>query len=61
MRVWSCTASMSALNEHQVVGVRKVLAKQAELAQAVGGHEMGVVDNGRDANVMPFAWFNQLP
>src|SRR6266566_2810468 len=29
----------------QVVGVRKGLAEQAQFAQAIGGHEMGVVDD----------------
>src|SRR5438045_4138446 len=34
------------LNEDEVGGVRKGLAEQAQFAQAIGGHEMGVVDDG---------------
>ena len=33
-------------DEHQVVGAREVLAEQAQFAQAVGGHEVGVVNDG---------------
>jgi hypothetical protein len=32
-------------DEHEVVGVGKVLAEQAQFAQAIGRHEMGVVED----------------
>ena len=35
-------------DEHQVVRAGKVLAEQAEFAQAVGGHEVGVVNDGHE-------------
>ena len=43
-------------NEHEVVGVGKVLAEQGQFAQAVGGHEMGVVNDGDEhlADAMDF-------
>ena len=33
-------------DQDQVVGVREILAEQAQLAQALGRHEVGVVDDG---------------
>ncbi len=33
-------------NEHEVVRSREVLEKEAQTAQALGGHEMSVVDDG---------------
>ena len=46
-------------DEYEVVGVGKVLAEQAQLAQAIGGHEMGVVDDGDEqlTGAMDFAGF----
>ena len=35
-------------DEHQVVGAGEVLAEQAQFAQAIGGHEVGVVDDGHE-------------
>ena len=35
-------------DEHQVVGAGKVLAEQTQFAQAIGGHEVGVVDDGHE-------------
>ena len=35
-------------DEDQVVRAGKVLAEQAEFAQAVGGHEVGVVNDGHE-------------
>ena len=35
-------------DEHEVVGAGKVLAEQAQFAQAVGGHEVGVVNDGHE-------------
>jgi hypothetical protein len=35
-------------DEDEVVGMRKILAEQAQFAQAVSGHEMSVVDNGHE-------------
>jgi len=35
-------------NEDQVVGTGKVLAQQAEFAEAVRGHEVGVVNDGHE-------------
>ena len=35
-------------DEHQVVGAGEVLAEQAQLAQAVGLQEVGVVDDGHE-------------
>ena len=34
--------------EHQVVGAGKVLTEQAQFAQAIGGHEVGVVNDGNE-------------
>ena len=33
-------------DEHEVVRAGKVLAEQAQFAQAIGGHEVGVVNDG---------------
>jgi hypothetical protein len=33
-------------NQNQIVRAREVLAQQAEFAQTIGGHEMGVVNDG---------------
>ncbi len=43
-------------DENEVVRMRKVFAKQAEFAQAIRGHEVGVVDNGDEhfAGAMDF-------
>ena len=35
-------------DEHEVVGAGEVLAEQAQFAQAIGGHEVGVVDDGHE-------------
>jgi hypothetical protein len=35
-------------DEHQVMRTGKVLAEQAQFAQAVGGHEVGVVNDGHE-------------
>ena len=35
-------------DEHQVVGAGKVLEEQAQFAQAIGGHEVGVVNDGHE-------------
>ena len=35
-------------DQDQVVGAREVLAEQAQFAQAIGGHEMGVVNDGHE-------------
>ena len=35
-------------DEHEVVGAGKVLAEQAQFAQAVRGHEVGVVNDGHE-------------
>ena len=35
-------------DEHQVMRARKVLAEQAQFAEAVGGHEVGVVNDGHE-------------
>jgi hypothetical protein len=34
--------------EHEVVGAGKVLTEQAQLAQAIGRHEVGVVNDGHE-------------
>ena len=44
-RARDCSSGRLA-DEHQVVGAGKVLAEQAQFAQAVGGHEVGVVNDG---------------
>ena len=33
-------------DEHQVVGVGEVFAEQAQFAQALGGHQVGVINDG---------------
>jgi hypothetical protein len=51
-------------NEHQVVGVGKVLAEQAQFAQAIGGHEVRIVNDGHQqlAGAMDAKGFlNQKP
>jgi hypothetical protein len=35
-------------NEDEIVRARKILAQQPEFAQAVGGHEMSIVDDGEE-------------
>ena len=35
-------------DEHEIVGAGEVLAEQAQFAQAIGGHEVGIVDNGHE-------------
>jgi len=35
-------------DEHKIMGAREVLTEQAQFAQAIGGHEMGVVDDGNE-------------
>jgi hypothetical protein len=33
-------------DEQEVVGAGKILAQQPQLAQAIGGHEVGVINDG---------------
>jgi hypothetical protein len=35
-------------DEHEIMRARKLLAEQAEFAEAVGGHEMGVINDGHE-------------
>jgi hypothetical protein len=34
--------------EHEVVGTGKVLAEQAQFAQAIGGHKVSVINDGHE-------------
>ena len=64
LRVRRRRPSRGLADEHEVVGAGEVLAEQAQFTQAIGGHEVGVVDDRHEhfaGAVDPEGFLDQQP